>query len=306
MKVGKGHAHAKIILIGEHAVVYGYPALALPLRSSQVHVTLKNHDVNYIESALYKGPIETLDERFNPIKKLVEKLIQDFNMSKIYITIQTDIPINAGLGSSAAIASALVEAFFNYHDVALSHDVRFNYVQYSETLAHQNPSGIDAMITMTHTPIKFKKGEPFEPFELDLNGFLVVGNTGVKGKTKEAVMHIASTMQKAKTQALIDQLGVLTQRAINAISTHDLDALGNTLTLAHETLTALEVSHPLLDELVKDSLSKGALGAKMTGGGLGGCAIALVRDELTASAIKESWILISGQDAFILPLKKEG
>lgn len=304
MKEGIGSAHAKIILIGEHAVVYGYPALALPLLSSKVHVTLRKSDETYVSSALVEGPMHTLDETFDPIKKLVEKLLNVFNMNAVSLTIDTDIPINAGLGSSAAISSAITEAFFDYNDVSLSQETRFNYVQFSETLAHQTPSGIDAIITMSKTPIKFIKGESLKPFEIDLDGYLVVGNTGVKGKTKEAVNHIAQTINTPSTKALIDQLGVLTLNAISAINDNNLIALGNALTLAHDALTALGVSHPLLDALIKDSLSKGALGAKMTGGGLGGCAIALASNQATANAIQASWSLMSGQDAFILSLKK--
>ncbi|MFW5865357.1 MAG: mevalonate kinase, partial [Candidatus Izemoplasmataceae bacterium] len=165
-----------------------------------------------------------------------------------------------------------------------------------------NPSGIDALITMSNTPILFKKGTPFEAFPFTLKSYLVVGNTGVKGRTKEAVNHIAKTIDSSATKSLIEQLGICATDALAAINEGNIDKLGTLLTLAHQTLDALGVSHPLLNQMVEDSLSNGAIGAKMTGGGLGGCVIALTKSKEIASNILTSWESFSGENAFILPI----
>lgn len=263
-KVGVGQAHSKIILIGEHAVVYGYPAISLPLL--EVEVTCK---VVPAES-----PWRLYEE--DTLSMAVYASLEHLNIKDACIRCQIDsaIPEKRGMGSSAAISIAAIRAVFDYYQAELPHQVLEILVNRAEMIAHMNPSGLDAKTCLSDQPIRFIKNVGFTELEMNLSAYLVIADTGVYGHTREAIQVVQSKGKDALP--FLHDLGELTQQAEDAIRRKDAERLGQILSQAHLHLKEIGVSSPEADSLVETAMRHGALGAKMSGGGLGGCIIALV------------------------------
>ena len=267
-KVGVGQAHSKIILIGEHAVVYGYPAISLPLL--EVEVTCK--------VVLAASPWRLYEE--DTLSMAVYASLEHLNIKDACIRCEIDsaIPEKRGMGSSAAISIAAIRAVFDYYQAELPHDILEILVNRAEMIAHMNPSGLDAKTCLSDQPIRFIKNVGFTELEMDLSAYLVIADTGVYGHTREAIQVVQNKGKDALP--FLHALGELTQQAEDAISQKDAEGLGQILSQAHFHLKEIGVSSPEADSLVETALSHGALGSKMSGGGLGGCIIALA-DNLT-------------------------
>lgn len=274
-EVGVGQAHSKIILIGEHAVVYGYPAISLPLL--EVEVTCRVVPAT--------TPWRLFEE--DTLSMAVYASLEYLNVKDAYIRCQIDsaIPEKRGMGSSAAISIAAIRAVFDYYQAELPHDVLEILVNRAEMIAHMNPSGLDAKTCLSDQPIRFIKNVGFEELAMDLSAYLVIADTGVYGHTREAIQVVESKGKEAFP--FLYALGELTQQAEEVIKARDAVKLGEILTKAHENLKEIGVSSLEADTLVETALHHGALGAKMSGGGLGGCIIALVADYHQAQDLAE-------------------
>lgn len=274
-EVGVGQAHSKIILIGEHAVVYGYPAISLPLL--EVEVTCR-----VVPAAT---PWRLFEE--DTLSMAVYASLEYLNIKDAYIRCQIDsaIPEKRGMGSSAAISIAAIRAVFDYYQAELPRYVLEILVNRAEMIAHMNPSGLDAKTCLSDQPIRFIKNVGFEELAMDLSAYLVIADTGVYGHTREAIQVVESKGKEALP--FLYALGELTQQAEEAIKARDAVMLGEILTKAHGNLKEIGVSSLEADTLVETALQHGALGAKMSGGGLGGCIIALVADYHQAQDLAE-------------------
>lgn len=274
-EVGVGQAHSKIILIGEHAVVYGYPAISLPLL--EVEVTCR-----VVPAAT---PWRLFEE--DTLSMAVYASLEYLNIKDACIRCQIDsaIPEKRGMGSSAAISIAAIRAVFDYFEAELPRDVLEILVNRAEMIAHMNPSGLDAKTCLSDQPIRFIKNVGFEELAMDLSAYLVIADTGVYGHTREAIQVVESKGKEALP--FLYALGELTQQAEEAIKARDAMMLGEILTKAHGNLKEIGVSSLEADALVETALQHGALGAKMSGGGLGGCIIALVADYHQAQDLAE-------------------
>ena len=274
-EVGVGQAHSKIILIGEHAVVYGYPAISLPLL--EVEVTCRVVPAT--------TPWRLFEE--DTLSMAVYASLEYLNIKEACIRCQIDsaIPEKRGMGSSAAISIAAIRAVFDYFEAELPYDVLEILVNRAEMIAHMNPSGLDAKTCLSDQPIRFIKNVGFKELAMDLSAYLVIADTGVYGHTREAIQVVESKGKEALP--FLYALGELTQQAEEAIKARDAVMLGEILTKAHGNLKEIGVSSPEADALVETALDHGALGAKMSGGGLGGCIIALVADYHQAQDLAE-------------------
>ena len=160
------------------------------------------------------------------------------------------------------------------------------------SITQSNPSGIDAVATSGTQPILFEKSQPFETFQLNVDAYLLVADTGIKGQTRQAVKDVANLVQQkgASIRHIIDQLGDLTLEAKTAIVENQAEKLGQIMTASHRLLQKLTVSNHTLDQAVELVLNHHALGAKLTGGGRGGCLIVLAKDLQNARFIQEKLI----------------
>lgn len=263
-KIGIGKAHGKIILIGEHSVVYNHMAIAIPLK--KINVTCKVEKSEFPVVYNSKNPLSVA--LFYTLKYLKRE-----NDTYIKYTIHSKIPSKRGMGSSAAVSIALIRALFNYFNEKLTYKVLKEIVDISEKIAHGNPSGLDAMTCMSNKTIKYTKNKGFYNINLNLNAFLIIADTGIYGKTKDAVNIVKNLGLKKDIH--INNLGIIAKKIEKNILFNEIKLLGKNLTKAHFELASLNVSCNKSDILVNTALNSGALGAKMTGGGLGGCIIAL-------------------------------
>ena len=309
---GIGTSHAKIILMGEHSVVYGQPAIALPLPSVQLSVTLSSRQDNQriIKSRYYHGSLENLPSSMIGIKKLIDTLSARFNDQETGwdLKIESQLPAERGMGSSAASAIAIIRAFFDYYDEPLDRTLLLQLADVEEQITHRSPSGLDAATVSSDQPLFYVKGRIGVPIEMNLDASLVIADTGKKGATKEAILAVKDELKNnnEKAEEHIKHLGELVNQTKGYLAQNDIVKLGDALNFAQTDLAALNVSDPALDHLIHVARDNGALGAKLTGGGRGGCMIALMQTAMgarrLASILKEN----GAHDIWLQPLDKRG
>lgn len=300
---GEGRVHGKVILIGEHAVVYGQPAIALPLVSVEASVTLRLFDSARIDSDLYVGLSNSAPEEVAPVLAAVQAVTEaaGFEKGQVGVTIRSSVPVGRGLGSSAAVAGAIVAAAASVADLPWTADERYELIQASERVAHGTPSGLDARTVISDHPVYFERGEASgiavgAPF-----GF-VIADTGRPSYTAQALAGVRALheLDHEMAASAIRRLGDLTRASRTALADGDTASLGASLNEAHQLLSRIDVSSPELNDLVTAAVKAGAAGAKLTGGGLGGCIIALAATPestddlaaaLTAAGAAEVWTM---------------
>lgn len=304
MKSGRGTAHGKIILMGEHAVVYQKPSIALPFFDAGVTTTVKQSAYLDLSCDFYQGLVTEMPELLNSVKAAIQTSLQELGHedATLHIDIESTIPIERGMGSSAAVAVATTRALFDYYQQPLSQEQLLAIVNIAETIAHGNPSGLDALMTSSNQAYRYVKGQPFTPIQSNLEATLVIADTGKTGQTKEAVSAVKELMLQSQYQAKIQQLGQLTIEAEQCLITNSAPKLGQLMTEAQQLLTDLTVSSPELNQLTEVALKTGAYGAKLTGGGRGGCMIALCSDE-QAESVNQSLQQAGAVQTWMLPMK---
>lgn len=285
-------APAKAILVGEHAVVHGQPAIALPLPQLRAYVDARVTalPLRVISSNAARAPFCRRQGEANstdPLKRAIELTARHLSESALQgeLVIRSDIPIAGGLGSGAAVSAALARgaAALLGHELARAD---LNSIVYEvEKLHHGTPSGIDNTVIVYERPIYFAKDRPIDLIEINCPFTLVVGDTGVPSLTRAAVTDVRARLEREpkQTQQLFVQIGAIVERAKASVIAGDQRRLGELMTQNHGLLQQLDVSSALLDRLVEASLRAGAYGAKLSGGGRGGVMIALAPPDAVVS-----------------------
>lgn len=288
-------APGKIILFGEHAVVYGQPALAVPVSQLRATATItasedsdcwieaRNLSHRYrLTEARADDVLAATIERVRPL--ILERWIQQGRQPRLapfVVTIDSTIPIASGLGSGAAVSTAMVRALMAYFDETPSEAEVSELVFESEKLLHGTPSGIDNTVIAYEQPVYFIKGQPPEPFTVAQPFHLLIADTGLPSPTKITVGDVRAAWQTepARYDALFLTIGEIANTARAQIEHGEPEALGPLMKRNHTLLQKLSVSCAELDTLVEAALRAGALGAKLSGGGRGGNMLALVTPE---------------------------
>ena len=291
--VATGWSQSKIILFGEHGVVYGKPAIAMPFPLN-VNVTLTRAPLeHWIESTFYNGPLAKVPTILRGYEACLYAILEELSESETFfhIKIQSDIPVGKGLGASAAIAIALVRGVYNFFDLELEEERLLRWVHLAECHAHGTPSGIDMTAEISQGPIWFNTREHVVPIDMDNPLFLVVADTGILGRTKEAVGHVRSRYEAGDrvTIEAVESIGQLVDRARSVLGHKNLELLGHLMDENQRLLSRLGVSSKELDDLIRIAKRAGALGAKLTGGGMGGCIIALAKNRTSQERIVEAF-----------------
>ena len=311
--IGDGRSHAKTILFGEHAVVYGAPAIALPVPrlATTVHIRaipLGDDRVTgiHIDSALFTGDAKDAPEHLLPVVTAIRAALSHVGLphAGVSVRIGSTIPHERGLGSSAAVAAAIARAVadFAHHDLELedAHAI----VQEAERVAHGSPSGLDAHAVIADGPIRFQNGV-LSAVRIPEPLTFVIADTGIPGSTAEAVGDVRTRRRArpAEVDEILRELAEGAERGAAHLVRADRPAIGAEMRRAHELLTALGVSTPGLNSLVAAADRAHAHGAKLTGGGLGGCVIALADSEshaerlavaLRQAGAPRTWTLTAG------------
>jgi mevalonate kinase len=287
-KVTDATAPGKIILFGEHAVVYGEPAIAVPLRqlraTASVETAPPGSGLTLIAADLDRViPIETASEN-EPLAAMARLTLEHLNASTpdATLTIRSDIPIASGLGSGTAVSTAMARALAAYLGYELPPADVSQLVYAVEKLYHGTPSGVDNTVIAYEMPVFFVRGQALETFEISGNFVFLIGDSGVPSSTRIAVGDVRRGWQKKpeRYEQLFRKIGSLVREARSLFDTGgSLDLLGVLMDQNHRLLRELSVSSAQLDGLVQAAREAGAVGAKLSGAGRGGNMIALVEPQ---------------------------
>ncbi len=295
--VTEATAPGKIILFGEHAVVYGRPAIAAPVSQLRAKATVTPSPSNCTLIAPDLGRHDRLqdvaeDDALAMAARLVLKAAQIETIPNVMIHVKSQIPIASGMGSGAAITAAIIRALAQHlNRPDLQSNEMVSALTYEvEKIHHGTPSGIDNTVVAYEQPIYFVRQSPqnqIEPFSVAAPLRFVVADTGVRSSTRLAVGDVRRqyNQQPAQFARIFDMCGRIAQAARQAIETGDTILVGQLMTENHAWLQKMTVSSPELDKFVNAALQAGALGAKLSGAGRGGNMIALVADEGMETAV---------------------
>lgn len=308
-KIAVSDAHSKLILVGEHAVVYGKPAIAIPFPLKVRSMIKESSGPITFESAIYTGPIDSIPVKMKGISACIKETLHYLNrpFKGLLIRIDSSIPLGRGLGSSAAIAIAIVRSLFSFYGQKPSQNELFSIVQIAETYAHGKPSGIDMAAVLSECPIWFQKGKEAAPLKAGRPLCIVVSDTGRIGDTHTAVENVRKRylLEQSKVQKSLEEIEKIADAAKNALLDGNMNLLGKLLDGNQQELIALGVSDDGLNRLIETARNTGALGAKLTGGGLGGCMLALassleqarvIAKELMKYGASKCWYFSTDED----------
>jgi mevalonate kinase len=307
-------APGKIILFGEHAVVYGRPALAVPVmqvhadvdvaKSSRPGIWINAPDINLhaeLDSLPPDHPLaETIHRFFAPASSSQFPEVKMGGQRQIEIKITSTIPVASGLGSGAAVSVALIRALASYFDHLMTNE-QVNALAFEvEKIHHGTPSGIDNTVITYAQPVFFIQGQPIETFKVGKAFTIAIGDTGIHAPTRESVADVRKLWETdaERWERVFDTIGNIVQQARQNIENGNMEELGSLMNQNHSRLQEMTVSSPELDKLVEAARASGALGAKMSGGGRGGNMIALVKPDNARSVVR-SLKEAGAQNAFI-------
>jgi len=314
-------APAKIILFGEHFVVYGEPAIVLAIdkrayasadirRDKQIYV----NSVDLGISGFFEGENfyeerggQTARRTLEPLKIAIQKVLEHSQTDVgVSVKVRSTIPVAAGLGSSAAVAVAVATAVGRLLDLELSKEDIFHISHEAERFVHNTPSGIDPTISTYGGVLLYRRDKGFTQIKVKGELPLVIGDTRVKRSTGDlvATVHKRSEQYPYILKPILKTGGKIALRAVNALETGDLHELGELMDINHGLLCAVGVSDVSLDRLVHAARGADALGAKLTGAGGGGCMIALAKPNKLAQVVDA--IERVGGRAFVVGMTGEG
>jgi len=299
--MGGGSGFGKAILFGEHFVVHGVPGIV-----SAIDLTT-NAEVKRIGEGITvederKGAKGYTEKKRTQQKESIERMLEtmgiDLEKRSFEIWLGGNLPGFSGIGASAASSVAIARAIAEELEMKLS-DERINEIAYEAEKAYAGtPSGIDNTAATYGGLIWFRRNlsggsNIIERLSIRAPVEIVVGNTGVVANTKEMVAGVAKRKKgnPEKYDSLLSQAERLAFEARKALEDFDLRTVGKLMDKNHGLLQEIEVSCEELDYLVDLAREEGAFGAKLTGGGGGGCMVALTPgkevQETVAAAMEE-------------------
>jgi mevalonate kinase len=293
-------APGKIILFGEHAVVYGKPAIAVPVTQIAARAVLKPDPRGMPGSMHIQAPAVGLQASLDdlppehPVAAAVNGVLSILGASHppaCSLQITSTIPVASGLGSGAAVTIAIIRAFSAFLGRPFTDEQVSALAFEVEKLHHGTPSGIDNTVITYVKPVYFVRGQPIEALQVTLPFTIVVGDTGISSSTAVTVGDVRNAWLEnpAYYETIFHLIGQIARQARQAIEAGQLETLGTLMDSNHSLLQQMGVSSPELDRLVAAAREAGALGAKLSGGGRGGNMIALVQPA-DAAIIEEALI----------------
>lgn len=285
----QGTGHGKIILLGEHSVVYGRPALAAAIARG-CHATAQRADESTLAVEPWGVRVFAQRDEADPERELLRRafavICERYGVS-FSVAATLEIPGGAGLGGSAALSVAVIRAC----DAALgaSHTLD-EIIELSldwERVFHGNPSGVDSAMAARGGIAVFRKGQPLAPHPIGAAFCFVVAHSGEHGSTKQMVASVARQHARdpQKADQVFDAIAAIVENGLQSIERGERESFGQLMDLNQKLLSSLLLSTSTLEDMCKRARAAGALGAKLTGGGGGGCMIALGRDRAHAEQL---------------------
>ncbi len=312
-------ACGKVILFGEHFVVHGAPALAVPFKAVQTTIRIK-------KSVRDEAPRLIAEQLTNQVfhTQLAEKLLEhallrlgqaalemspslvsstnepgnslanpdwpsaNFSARGWSIIVDSTLPLGSGLGSSAAFAVALFGALFSAAGIPLTPDKLNEHAFSLEKIVHGTPSGIDNTVIVYRRPVWFIKGEPVRLLDARSAWRLVLFSGGEPRKTAEAIAKVKAfkDSKTARFESLCQSAQAIAERGLSTMQAGLQEELGVLIDKNHRLLQELDLSTPAMERLISAARAAGAWGAKLTGAGCGGFALALVADNTEEKVVQ--------------------
>ncbi len=283
----------KIILFGEHAVVYGRPAIAVPVQQVRCSVEISDlddapHGHIYLEAPdihLFAW-LHEINEA-HPLHKITQLTLDELHITSfpaLKLTIGSTIPIAAGLGSGAAVSVGVARALSTHLGAPLPLERQSALAFEVDKIHHGTPSGVDNSVVTYGQPLYFIRDRFAERFTIGAPFTLVIADTGHPSSTASAVSGVRSRWEadRSSFEAIFDTIGQITDQAKTAIERGEVDKLGTLMDHNQRLLEGIGVSSPDLERLIHTARQRGANGAKLSGAGMGGNMIALASPERAA------------------------
>lgn len=282
-------AISKVILSGEHAVVHGYPAIALPVFDCNAHVTISDNNDRH-QSILINAPqisksflLENYKTDCNPLELTVLNFLKKYDLPipNINLEIKSDIPIASGMGSGAAISTAIIKGLKDFFKINISLEEIYDLVYDIEKIYHGNPSGIDPKVIVYESPFYFIRNVKMEKLNIKAKFDIIIIDSKIKSTTKEVVEWVGEQkkLYPEKYNKIFQSIGNISNKLRFCLENNDIEHIGTLINDNHKYLQEIGISNPTLDHLVEICNKCGALGSKLSGAGKGGIVIALIKPE---------------------------
>jgi len=296
--------HGKVILLGEHGVVHGRPALAIAVeRGAEAHARHSDRGVTTMHIAPWDVTVDDGPNDDPAVASLQRalRLATGFYADDLraHLDVTMRLPAGAGMGSSAALGVAALRALDEVRGLVSDDAVIFERSLAWERVFHGNPSGIDNAMATWGGVALFRRGQALERVVPAAPVRLVAAFSGASSSTAELVASVARQLARDPVRVghLFDDMEALVLAGRRALEAGALAELGRLMTDNHALLQALSLSTPALDAMIAAAMAAGALGAKVTGAGGGGSMIALTDSDLTHARVAEAMRTL-GRDVY--------
>jgi len=271
--MAKGMAPGKVILLGEHAVVYGKPGISASVNLfSEARARKSRRFTVYASDYGIESDLFSCGGKFEPLKACLRRVVEDYGIGGFYLEVSSQVP--KGLGSSSSTALASLKAVGALYDLSLSAQELVRYVNIADEVAHGRASGIDASTVVYGGFLYFREGKVERINTCSLKALVI--DSGVESSTREAVKRVYEfgSRYRKKFSAMLEKLEECVDEAREMLERGDMEGLGEKMIEYYSLLRETGISVRQLDEIVRIGRKCGIY-AKPVGAWMGGCALGI-------------------------------